>query len=42
MAIGYVPNIHHPDVMRAILQGIVDPSDVSATAGAGGSSFHMA
>ena len=25
---GYVPNIHHPDVMRSILEQIVDTGDV--------------
>jgi hypothetical protein len=34
-AAGYVPNVHHPEVMPAILQGIVDTSDVIATAGPG-------
>ena len=32
---GYVPNIHHPDVMRSILEQIVDTGDVLGTAGPG-------
>ena len=35
MAIGYVPNVHHPDVLRAILQGIVETGDVLGAAGPG-------
>ena len=31
----YVPNIHHPDVMRSILQQIVDTGDVIGPAGPG-------
>lgn len=34
-AAGYVPNIHHPEVMRAILEGIVESGDVLGTAGPG-------
>ena len=30
---GYVPNIHHPDVMRTILEQIVDTGDVIGPAG---------
>ena len=33
-ATGYVPNIHHPDIMRSILEGIVETGDVIGTAGA--------
>ena len=32
---GYVPNIHHPDVMRSILEQIVDTGDVIGPAGPG-------
>ena len=32
---GYVPNIHHPDVMRSILEQIVDTGDVIGAAGPG-------
>ena len=32
---GYVPNIHHPDVMRSILEQIVDTGDVIGSAGPG-------
>jgi hypothetical protein len=32
---GYVPNVHHPEVMRSILQGIVETGDVIGTAGPG-------
>ena len=32
MAIGYVPNVQHPDVMRAILRGIVETGDVLGAA----------
>jgi hypothetical protein len=35
MASGYVPNVHHPDVLRAILQGIVETGDVLGAAGPG-------
>jgi hypothetical protein len=35
MAVGYVPNVHHPDVLRAILQGIVKTGDVLGAAGPG-------
>jgi hypothetical protein len=35
MAIDYVPNVHHLDVMRAILQGIVETGDVLGTVGPG-------
>ena len=31
---GYVPNIHHPEIMRSILAGIVETGDVIGTAGA--------
>ena len=30
-----MPNIHHPDVMRSILAGIVDTGDVIGPAGPG-------
>ena len=30
---GYVPNIHHPEIMRSILAGIVETGDVVGTAG---------
>ncbi len=30
---GYVPNVHHPEVMRSILAGIVETGDVIGTAG---------
>ena len=32
---GYVPNIHHPDVMRSILEQIVDTGDVLGFTGPG-------
>ena len=32
---GYVPNIHHPNVMRSILEQIVDTGDVLGSAGPG-------
>ena len=32
---GYLPNIHHPDVMRSILEQIVDTGDVIGAAGLG-------
>ena len=32
---GYVPNIHQPDVMRSILEQIVDTGDVIGAAGPG-------
>ena len=32
---GYLPNIHHPDVMRSILAGIVETGDVTGAAGPG-------
>ena len=32
---GYVLNIHHPDVMRSILEQIVDTGDVLGTDGPG-------
>ena len=32
---GYVPNIYHPDVMRSILEQIVDTGDVIGSAGPG-------
>ena len=32
---GYVPNIHHPDVMCSILEQIVDTGDVIGPAGPG-------
>ncbi len=32
---GYVPNVHHPEVMRSILAGIVETGDVIGTAGPG-------
>jgi hypothetical protein len=35
MAIGYVPNVHHPDVLRAILQSIVETGNVLGAAGPG-------
>lgn len=35
MTISIVPNVHHPGVMRAILQGIVDTGDVLGSAGPG-------
>ena len=34
-AAGYVPNIHHPDVMRSILEQIVETGDVIGAAGPG-------
>ena len=30
---GYVPSVHHPEVMRSILAGIVETGDVIGTAG---------
>jgi hypothetical protein len=32
---GYVPNVYHPEVMRSILQGMVEIGDVIGTAGPG-------
>ena len=32
---GYVLNIHHPDVMRSVLEQIVDKGDVIGPAGPG-------
>ena len=32
---GYVPNINHPDVMRSILEQIVDTGDAIGSAGPG-------
>jgi hypothetical protein len=32
---GYVPNVHYPEVMRSVLQGIVATGDVIGTAGPG-------
>ena len=32
---GYVPSVHHPEVMRSILAGIVETGDVIGTAGPG-------
>ena len=32
---GYVPNTHHPNVMRSILEQIVDTGDVLGSAGPG-------
>ncbi len=32
---GYLPNIHHPDVMRSILEQIVNTGDVLGSAGPG-------
>ena len=29
---GYVPNIHHPEIMRSILAGIVETGDVIGAA----------
>ena len=34
-AAGYVPNIHHPDVMRSILEQIVDTGDAIGSPGPG-------
>jgi hypothetical protein len=34
-AAGYVPNVHQSDVMRAILEGIIETGDVLGTAGLG-------
>jgi hypothetical protein len=34
-ATSYAPNIQHPDVMRAILEGIVETGDVLGAAGPG-------
>jgi hypothetical protein len=34
-AAGYVPNVHHPDVMRAILEGVVETGEVPGTPGPG-------
>ena len=39
MAISIVPNVHHLDVMRSILQGIVDTGDVLDSAGAAAPSW---
>lgn len=32
---GYLPNVHHPEIMRAILDGIVGTGDVIGTDGPG-------
>ncbi len=32
---GYLPNVHHPEIMRSILAGIVDTGDVIGTDGPG-------
>ena len=32
---GYVPSVHHPEVMRSILAGIVETGDVIGTVGPG-------
>jgi hypothetical protein len=32
---GYIPNVHHADLTRAILQGIVETGDVLGAAGPG-------
>lgn len=32
---GYIPNVHHPEVMRSILQGVVETGDVIGPAGPG-------
>ena len=32
---GYLPNVHHPEIMRAILAGIVEAGDVIGTDGPG-------
>ena len=32
---GYLPNVHHPEIMRAILAGIVGTGDVIGTDGPG-------
>ena len=32
---GYVPNIHHPEIMRSILTAIVETGDVLGAAGPG-------
>jgi hypothetical protein len=34
-AVGYVPNVHHPEVMRSILEQIVATGDVLGAAGPG-------
>jgi hypothetical protein len=34
-ATGYVPNVHHPEIMRSILVGIVETGDVIGAAGPG-------
>ena len=34
-ATGYVPSIHHPEIMRSILAGIVETGDVIGAAGPG-------
>ena len=35
MATHYALNVHHPEIMRAILQGIVETGDVLGEAGLG-------
>ena len=32
---GYILNVHHPDVMRGILENILDTGDVIGSAGPG-------
>ena len=32
---GYLPNVHHPEIMRSILAGIVETGDVIGTDGPG-------
>ena len=34
-ATGYVPNVHHPEIMRSILVGTVETGDVIGAAGPG-------
>ena len=36
---GYLPNIHHPEIMRSILAGIVETGDVIGAAGPGRTIF---
>ena len=32
---GYMPNIHHPEIMRSVLAGIIETGDVIGAAGPG-------
>jgi hypothetical protein len=38
-AAGYLPNVHHPEVMRSILEQIIETGDVLGTSGPGRTIF---